>query len=217
MTGTFTLSDGNIIQAFLWQDLLEGETYRKYIEIRKKNKDGKWSSKESKLPVRKDKETGGVFFNYNGEKLYCNNFNFMTVDQLIEKVNEGLESNDRWHVRDDEILATFLKDTENLGFVTKLPVYDVIIPCMGLGLTSDKKVDVMCVPRVDGRYPKNNWGYKITLEAENKELHESVASETYYMCDLCSSIKSGYVKVVNRNAYQSEFDIKIRRRSYCEN
>lgn len=201
MNARYKLKNGENILVYLWTDILDGEDYRESTSCNKYNKDGYIdASKDYEIKIQKD-ENKKLFFEFEGEKIMFDDYEYMTVNELIEKINSG---NDMLKdIRDDEVLATFLKDTESVGLICELDEFDVFAKSLfGFGMTSsdDNKLECLCIP-TEKKYVKSHWSYKITLEAEDESLREHYASETYYFSDLISHIRSGMITLVNRNTY----------------
>ncbi len=135
------------------------------------------------------------------KKYFFKDYEYMSVDQLIEFIDS---TDEKWKIFDEYILATFLKDTENIGLVYKLKEFDLIASSLlGIGVTgsNSKEIECLCVP-TEREYKKNEWTYKITIEAEDENLRKYYAGETYYFCDFVSHIKDGIIKIVNKNNYK---------------
>lgn len=182
----------DVISVFMWEDFLDNEDWRKTAHVRV-IENGHYSDKEVSKKIYKDE--GGIYIFWNRKKVYLNDFNYLPYNDLIAKVQEGIDMNDRWHVWDDEIWATFMKEFEKVSIVSDMPMYDVLIPQMGIGMVGDKTVPVIC--KLDeGQYPRNRMGYKLTLACKDDSLRGIVASQSYYFSDFCDMLKSGIFKLV---------------------
>lgn len=203
MNGVYTLKSGKKISVFLWDDLLEGETFRGTADVRAIKEDGYYSSKECKKKLFKDDT--GVYIVWDSQKVYINSYDYMSADTLVSKLAEGVEKEDRWFVRDEEIWATLMHESDKIGILCELPMYDMLIPSMGIGMTSDKYVEVLCVFS-EHRYKKDKWSYKVTLVPENEKLQEYVASRHFYFSDFCSMLQSGHMRFVLKDEYKVEIE-----------
>lgn len=200
MYAKYKLKNGQKISAFLWNDIIKGEHFRDTTSCYSFTEEGSIdSSNEFDVNIKKD-ENEKLFFEFNGEKIKFEDFEFMTVDQLIEKLSLN---EDKSAIREDDFLATFLKDTDNVGVIDKLDEYDKFARCFGIGLTSSNsnKKECLCVP-TERRYEKYDWSYKVTLEAADEDIRVDYAYKSYYFSDLVSLIKDGHIKLVNRNTYE---------------
>lgn len=201
MRAKYTLKDGSRISLYMWDDFLEGDDWRGSAEVYKLDKDGRPNGKEVEVPLHKDER--GLFINWNGETVYLNKFDCLPYPELVAKLNECVEKKDRWLVDDDDILATFMNETDRVGIVGDFRVFDTLIPCMGIGMTSDKTTETMMVP-VEKQHKKKDWHYKIDLEVANKDMLGLVASESMYWSDFCSFLKSGIYRLVDKDEYMAE-------------
>ena len=189
---TYYTVGSDVISVFMWEDFLDNEDYRKVAHVRVV-KDGYLSDKEIRKTLFKDEE--GLYIFWNRKKVYLNNFDYLPYEKLIEKVEKGIELNDRWYVWDDEIWATFMKEFEKVSIISDMPMYEALIPQMGIGMVGDKTVPVVC--RLDEKqYPRNRMSYKLTLACKDDSLRGIVASQSYYFSDFCSMLKSGIFKLV---------------------
>ena len=165
------LIDGKIVTMFLFSDMMGGKPLRDMSSVT--TEDGV----DHEVPLGNDEN--GMYFTFEDHKVYLNDFEHMSYEDLIDKIEEGKKKDDRWLVRDDDVLATFLKETDKVLVKTKLPAFDIVIPEIGVGLTSNNYCEVLTVP-TEKRYKKKDWEYKITLEYEDKNLRTQIASQTYY-------------------------------------
>lgn len=189
MRATYTTKTGKEIQCFLWDDVLEGKYLRETIEIYGKDKN-------ISVPLTMDPATGELYFVYDNEAFYCKDFDAMSLNTLISKLAEGSECND---VTEAMMLATFMKEWDHIGFVANLPLIDLIIPTLGVALSSNKTVATICFPEVDGEYPIYQWSYKMKLIPCDENMQKLAGRERYYMSDLYSMVKTHIVKVVDLN------------------
>lgn len=189
----YTLHDGQKIEVFMWSDFFENETYRSFAEVWR-YVNGKRTVKPVKRPVAVDDH--GIYIVWNSEKIYLNDFDFMPYEQLMAKIKEGKEKNDRWLVSDDDILATFMKESEKVMVFASMPVYNIITP-FGFALCGDKEMDIPCRLST-AQYPKERWGYKITLEPL-EDLRKVCAKQNYYFSDFCSLLKADIFALADEN------------------
>lgn len=202
MTGYYTLKEGkkkgSRISIFLWEDFLEGDTSRQFADVGFLNLSGK-VYKEIKMPVFKDEN--GLFIVIDEECVYLKDFEYFPIDMLIQYMSScKLEGR---YISEDIILATFMKDSENIGVLCDCPMFDAIIPEMGIGLTGDTYKQILCVP-TESRRSKNSWGYKITFEPEINGLKKFFASRDYYFSDFCKMLEDGSCVLVNKENYKTQ-------------
>lgn len=204
MTAKYTFkNNGNCLKIFLWSDIMEGEIYRKYIEVEHiyagQNK-GRVSQKEL------FKDNYGIYILWNKKKVYLNDFDYEPIDRLVKRIEDGVAKQDRWAVFEDEILATFLKENDKVGIIYNAPVIDTYMPMMGLVMYGDKTTPTLCVLS-EKEYKKSSWSYKVTLKPENIEACKRIISQNFYTSDLWSMIMSGIIKIVNIDKYKKEREV----------
>ena len=161
--------------------------------------------KEIAVCEKKKHEDDTEYFEYDGEIIDCDNFDYMSFDELLERVEHGLKEKDKWAVYEAEALATIMRETDRVGFVMDVNCFDHVFPWLGMGFKSDtNKITALMVP-FENRYKKDSWSYKIELHAENEETRRLTGSETMYFQDLWGGIMSGtHIKIVDRTKYREE-------------
>lgn len=201
MTAKYTLPSGNKISIYMWSDFLDNKDWRGQAEVQSLLPNGKYpkNSKEVKKPLHKDPERGLYiewFDKGSGkvEKVYLNEYDHIPYKELVKKLDEGIEKNDRWIVMDDDILATFLKESDSVSIIATLPRVDFSF--LGIGIISDKKEEVFC-HLTEGNYEKSQWHYKVTLTPDVVP-QELVPSRSYYFTDLCSLLKKGVFRLIDK-------------------
>lgn len=205
MNTIYTLKSGNKISVFMWEDFLENDTVREFAEVRSVS-DGVWSNKEKRTKLFKDEK--GVYIVWESQKVYLNNFDYTSYTDLMKKVEQGVQTQDRWAVREHEIWATFMKESEKVYVVCEMPTFDIIIPSLGFGTTSDNYVEVLCVLS-EKRYTKKQWSYKISLTCENEMLRDYVPNHDFYFSDFVSMLMSGQIRLVEKEKYIEEVQRKV--------
>lgn len=206
MTGYYTLTQGSKkgsrISVFLWDDFLENERFRDYADVGLIDIHGH-VYKEIKKPVFKD--TDGLYIEFSGEKVYLKNYEYMPIDMLIKYISScKLEGR---YISEDVIWATFMRDTDNICVLCECPMYEAIIPEMGIGLTGDNYKQILCVP-TESRRSKNSWGHKITFEPEVEGLKRFFATRDFYFSDFCKMIEDGDCILVNKDNYKTTQALK---------
>lgn len=197
MNAKYTINENCRLEIFLWSDVMEGKTYREFIEVTPIYGD----KRGRKCNKRLQKDEIGIYIIWNDNKIYLDQFNYMPLEVLISKINEGKEKNDRWFVWDDDILATFLKETNKIGVVLDMQAYDMVCPQLGIGFVGEREYSVLCVP-TEKQYDKNSWHYKFTLECECEELRKYIPYRHFYFSDFCSLVKSGHVNIVVKEDFK---------------
>lgn len=193
-------NNGNRLEYYLWDDIAEGRTIREVIEVEHIYK-GQRQGRRSRKKLFKD--ANGVYIVWNKTKVYLNDFDYDPIDTLVARINKGVADKNRWSVFEEEMLATFLKETDKVGIIYDAPVIDTIVPIIGVAMYSDRTTPTLCVLS-EKEYKKSNWDYKITLLPENEQVRKSVIANTLYTSDMWSMIMAGIIKVVNLDKYKAE-------------
>ena len=201
MEAIYNLKNGKRIAAYMWQEFLEGKFYRGETTVREIDKNSFRVIGDSKTVKVKEDENGG-FFIWDGEKIYLKDFYADEVDVMAARIQECVEKKDRWLVSEDEILATFLKHSEDVVLLCDMPIYDTYFSQWGIATVGDKSSTMACV--LDERdYKKSEWGYKITVTPHDFVDKAFAPSEKYYFSDFCSMLVSGRCTLVRRVDYLS--------------
>lgn len=192
----YSISPTTKLQVFMYSDLLDSKLLHRDIEVT-----AIYNTKLGK-PCNKKLfwDNNEVYIIWNRKRIYLNQFDYDTVDIMSEKIDNYINNNGKY-ISDDEICATFLKDTDNLGLIVELPIYESAILPLGIKFTGNTTHKVLCVP-TEKQYKKNNWYYKFTVECENTKYRDLFPSHHFYFSDFCSLLKSGHVKMVNRDAFK---------------
>lgn len=145
-------------------------------------------------------------FEWHGETVHINDFDYQPVDTLLERIQHGIDTKNYWEVSQEEALATIMKDTDNVGFVMDIDCFDTIIPGLGFAFKSNHggKIRALLIPFED-RYKKKDWHYKIELHAENEKVRELTGRECTYFSDIWDAVRRGqWITLVNRHKYRAE-------------
>lgn len=189
------------ISVYMWKDFLDNDDFRKFADV---GTVVNGIYKESQYELFKDEN--GLYINYKDKKVYLNDYKYDTVDELATKIEDYKSKKDVFPINNDQVLATLMKDTQNIGIIFDLYTYDIITP-FGISFTGSKTVPVLCT-LADERYKKSDWGYKITLKPAYSEFEHIVAKRDLYFSDFCSLLCSGDVKIVNLHKYKKELEEK---------
>ncbi len=209
METIYTLNNGKKVLVS-WKEYTQpGDIFARYHELRE---DGSYCNPTSRrIKLQKERKTNRIYFVMNGEKKYVDEFDYDPVDTLIERINNSKSTDD---LKDCEILATFLKDTDNVGLILQLVACSWIledgqlIPLCPKHVYSDP---MLCVP-TERNYKKRNWYEAITLEPENRELRNRFLEDNYLFKDFCLQLRDGIIKLVNKNKYKDENNSKVLRK-----
>lgn len=199
MQGIYKLKNGEKIAVFLCRDILENNMCRSKTHYNKVLPSGYHSQKSSELNIKKDYQNSKLYFVINGEKIYFEDFEFTPAAELVEKISNRADKN---AVRQDEILATLIKDGDNIEVVFSLDEKEIILPDFLMALINpDNKKEVLCVFS-EKRYKKYEWAYKIGVEAKDPLIRMfCYPGGTYYIEDFCSLVMEGHIKLINKGTY----------------
>lgn len=164
---------------------------------------------KKELTLEVDRGNPDPVVEYHGETIHVNDFKFIGLDELIQKVSEAIASGDRVRVLSDEALATIMKEHDRVGFVMLVDCFDTVVPGLGFGLkSSNNRMEALMVPFE--KYRKmEDWHYKIELQAADEASRLLVGKEDMYFQDLWTSVMCGHIKLVDKNKYMEEHGCKI--------
>ena len=204
MNTYYTLKNGTRLEVFMWDDFFENDTWRGYADVTALY-DGKIYGGKRGKECRKKlfKDDKGIYIVWDGQRVYLNDFDYDTVEVMAKRIAECVIQSDHWLVSDDEILATFIKDTDNVGIVMDMPAYDMVCASLGFGIVGDNEQTVLCVP-TERQYAKKDWHYKFTAECEYEPLRQYIASRHFYFSDFCSFLKAGHAKLVVKEDFKNK-------------
>lgn len=190
---SYTLKDNSKINGFYWSDFAPDEKTFHYMEVYPENR----YEEKSVLLVHDPKEgdKGKYFFYKNKEKIYVEDYDYLCLPMLIEAIQWGIDHKDIWFVKEEDILHTFLKFPDKFAVKIEMPVYNAVIPFMGIGITGNKRKETFYIPKLT-RYPSSEWHYKIEFTPFNEDERKYIANETYYFSDFASMVRKGYIKIV---------------------
>lgn len=195
-------SNGEIeIDIFDTKSFLNGDYNLPNVSVRNIFKKGVGKTAFKKI----FEDSKGQYIIWNKEHIYLKDFDFMSIDQLIHKIDVAVKTNKHWILHEDDILASLFINSDKIGFIDELSCFETIIPQIGIGITGSKKQEVLC--KLSERlYAKDRWKYKITLVPEDEKLLGVVADRTYYFSDFCNLIMRGNIRVVNLDTYKDEIE-----------
>ena len=200
MDAYFRLKNGEKITAYLWSEFFTNDFSRGEISVHTINKDGIWSSDEKVVPLKEDDK--GAYFIWKDEKFYIKDYLADDVFTMSKRLMECVEKQDRWLVKEDEVLATLMRYSEDVVIIMELPCYETIISEMGVALMGDKTRAVGCVLD-DTRYSKYEWKYKVGIVPNDFIDKATVSGRTMYFSDFVSALTSGRIIIMRRVDYMS--------------
>jgi hypothetical protein len=143
-----------------------------------------YDNKSYDRTIRKDEK--GRFFTWDKQKVYLDTYKTYSLEELMNKINN------KEFVTDDDLCQTILKEgVENIILNCPLNPISMIVEEMGICLCDGGKyIYTDCV--IDEKRYKISDHYKLGVRAleENK-----FGTDSYYISDLFSLIKSGKIKI----------------------
>lgn len=139
----------------------------------------------SKLRIYINKDEKGYFFRYKTIKKYIHDYNYMTIDELIEKMKKE-------EITIEEFIATLIKEGNKAVIVENLPLIDKIDE------TITPEMQQVGCKIVDDKNKETKWYYKIATTPLDEEHQKEYGIQEYHISDLYSLIKNGYFKIESK-------------------
>lgn len=146
------------------------------------------------------KDNKGYYFVYNGTQKYINDYVYLTLDELIEKIeNEEISI--------EEFVSTLLKESKKAIIVEKLPVLenekiDLENPNY---MPKMKKIGCKIITEELKDYA---WENKISTTPVNKENQKTYGIQEYHIIELYSLIKNGYFRLEKKKTISRQKTLK---------
>lgn len=191
MNYSYSIGDNQVIKILQFPDMFEDSCIREADAVQL-FENGKF--KESPVLLY-EVDARGIYFFRNGKKHYLRDFDCISVDEIISLIEKEREESSNCFMYSDELLAVMVRYSNEIGFVCNLPVFDAVIPELGMGITGNKTEKVVC-KLSEKRYKKGEWGYKITLEPADENLKSVIASREFYFDDFCRLLVRGDADLV---------------------
>lgn len=173
MTYTYTIKKDQKISIDIWPHLLGPG---KMVCYRDQSCTGKEATMKT-LEVFLDPDKEEMYFMLDGEIKYFNDYDFLPLEELIKKFHQGVSCQD--------FLATLLRESEDIGFISSSDIYpfnafrgEVLIP-----YETEEKL-------------KTKWEHKILLQ------HPSGVIGELFTSDLFDALCDGSVRLLSRKTYK---------------
>ena len=172
-----------IINVFVWSD-----DFHKGVTIHDK--------KLYERTIRED-EHGKLFFTWNRNKIYLNDWIKTSMKELKQKID-----NDEWVTSEDLCQAIMSDGVRNVRFIVPMDVEVAKLSDYLYIADSGKRKDTLC--KIDERWNREvKQDYKIVLVPVYPD-DEVVREEVYYTSDLIDLIKHGYIKIVTQSDWEKD-------------
>lgn len=192
----YQLKNGQILEGFVWDDMLNPkDTWcRGNFTIKNLTK----KTKNIHRDIFRD-EDGNVFFKYSNEIVYIKDFICPSYEDVCDKINS------KQYIYSDDMLASFIRYPEKIVIVDSLYLFDFIVSDLGLVSVGDKEITTVCIPKIDGRYNVCDWNYKIQFHAEKESIKKSTSPNTYYFSDFYNSLLMENIKLFKTKEDAEEY------------
>ncbi len=178
----YKFSSVKIISAYIPDNIFDGDIPNNfYLDVNELEK-GCYNGKFRKCKVLKDSK--GAYFAYRGKNIYVQDFIWISVEELIKQL-QNKDKTDQFPNLEEKIIATFIKDTENVAISEKT-----------------EKGEVFYAPIETPLYQKKDWGYKIPIkeiDTSTRTFKEDANHRALYSCDLANLLEKGYFKLLNKS------------------
>lgn len=194
MYTNYKINNEKVLSLFTWDlfkdELVEhGKVFVDYLEGYITDCNGKDLNNKVRVSVCYDKN--GYYFNFESKKIYVHDYDYLSLDELIEKIHKG-------DISFDEFVSTFVKEGKNVIITEKVPALNQKMQNVRsyeykpLMMDIDSKL-------VDDEYKECMWYHKIALEPISLEDKKNYGVHEYYTSDLYSLVKNGYFKLSNKS------------------
>ena len=190
MYTNYLVENEKVLSLFTY-DLFYSELFKgnkaDYLEGFVADKNGKHLEEKVKVYINNDEN--GKYFIYNGNKIYVHNYNYLSLDELINKMHKE-------DISFDEFVETMINDGQNAIIIERLPVKGKISNVKPYNYKPEM-VEVRC-KLVDDKLKECLWYNNIkTIPIDENE--EKIYGELDYSTSvLYCLVKNGYFKIENK-------------------
>ncbi len=186
----YITSTGKKLNLYLWRDFLNGRSFRDFVVVREEitstTEYDEFEGEGSKYKVYED--AIGRYFVYEGESIYFKDYSCMSLNELIDKIKEGIAKDDFWLVTHDDMILTFMRYWDSIGIERPLYTYSE---------TEDRYTTILTRPVENDRDSRYTCSYKMTFEAVNEDVRRKTVSNRDYSSTIFDNIKNGKYSLVN--------------------
>ncbi len=208
MYATYKLKSGKTLIADLW-DLLEKEynglnySYPNILGV-KELLDNKEYLKEKFVDILKDEERKSFFFEYEGEKIFINSFEKISLEEMIEKINN------KEFVSYDDVILTLMENSDSFAVIIPLEMPDFTVLGFSSTHSNNKKVDSLCIPD-NSIYNRSMWDDIIEFVPVDEYEKYILGNKVYDTSDLYGMICDGKIKILDKESaiknYKSSLEV----------
>lgn len=145
---------------------------------------------ENKKIIKKIKtfiynDNGGYYIIYKAKKIYINNYLYLTLEDLIKKMETE-------EISIDEFVTTMIKEGNKAIIIEKLPILEEEDKCKNEQMPQMQ--DVGC--RIISLEPMLH--HRVVTEPLDEENQKKYGMQEYNISDLYCLVKNGYFKLENK-------------------
>ncbi len=181
----YVLKSGKKVTLKMYYDALENKKYYKEADLIAIEENGKKTFKNEYIKIENDSH--GNFFTIDGEKVYASDYEYLTVDELKEKISK------EEFVTKDDVIATLLKDKDKFGIICRLVNKKMYFNNYNLKEATSYQV---CIP-AEENYSKDMWFTKIEFIPLNEEDRKLYLSEVVYLIELYNALLRKEITLIN--------------------
>ena len=151
------------------------------------DKNGKHLKEKVKVYLSNDDK--GKYFIYNGNKIYVHNYNYLLLNELIDKMYKE-------DISFEEFVETMINDGKDAIIIERLPIKEQKSNVKSYDYKPDT-VEIRC-RLVDDKYKECLWYHKMrTVPIDEKEA-EIYGMQEFFTSALYSLVKNGYFGLENK-------------------
>lgn len=209
MNGMYNLSNGKLISLYLHDNDFSEEYFFNETTVHEIDRESMTykPNSERTVEIKQDEFTNRQYIEYDGDRVYLMDFLYKTADELVEYLKESRKRSSMPPFFEDTILASFLRDGDNIGIIIDMQYR--ITSLFDFCLISDGDNEVRCLCKAtESEYPKYFWNQKISIDFANEDFRKVFRTRNMYFTDFCHDLyfhdKDGvyWIDLVNYNEYR---------------
>lgn len=190
MYSIYKLKNGKILSFFTCEFfksclLNNSKHIVKKLEGREIDLDGRYITNLFHVDLLKD--DNGFYFIYDDEKVYVNDYIYLSVKELINKIRYE-------NINIYEFISTLIREGDNVIVVEK-------IPRINDDLSGNINIKEVPCKLVDDKYKESLWLHHIEMIPIDEKERKIYGKSKYYVADLYFFIKTGYFKIYEKSEY----------------
>lgn len=183
MVAQYALSNGEILSAYIWSELLFNlDASYKEIEI---------SFKDKKYKKEIGEDFNGKFFIFKKEKIYLKNYLSKSFEEIWESVKENPNN-----LKEEDLYWSLLNHFSSYYFFMDVNLNDYTR--YKLKMKDSIEVKSICQLDLTGRYSKADWQYKVSFKINNENTSMLCSARDLYLSDFVSLIRDGNILILSK-------------------